>query len=176
MIVPILLAAALTSVQVPTGPHVLINGLMGKGEWQSSVTVPLDEETELRACKDKQSLFLAVVFKGPRHTGLDLCVKCRDNVRMLHVSSALAESILQGNVWSDTTWGRNEWWTASPVCVFFDGGEQQIVEPEAFEFQLERSQLGREVALCLHLKRPGKRLPPAASADKTDGWVRLDLR
>lgn len=175
MILPLLIAAALAPILVPGGRYVLVNGLLGKGEWQSSVSIPLDEQTELRAQKDSSSLFLAIVFKGPRHTGLDLHVKCRDDVRMLHVSSSLSECVFRGGAWSDTVWGRNQWWTANPVCVVFENDKQRVVEPEAFEFQLDRLQLGREVALYFHLKRPEKRLPTDASPDSTDQWVRLTL-
>jgi hypothetical protein len=176
MILPLLIAAALAPIAVPDGHYVLVNGLLGKGEWQSAITVPLDEQTELRAQKDSSSLFLAIVFKGPHHTGLDLHVKCRDDIRMLHVSSSLSESVFRESKWSDTAWGHNQWWAANPVCVVYEDGKQRVIEPEAFEFQLDRSQLGREVALYFHLKRPEKRLSADASPDTTDHWVRLTLK
>ena len=170
-----LLVATLTRYPIPDGKYVLVNGFLGNGEWESSINLPLDRQTELMAQKDSQSLFLAVIFKESTHTGLDLYVKCRSDVRMLHVSSSLGERIFKGGKWSETVWGNNKWWTANPVCVFVDDEKQQIVAPEAFEFQLERSHLGREVALYFHFKRPEKWLPTNASPDTTDHWVHLTL-
>jgi len=175
MILPLLFVAALSPVIVPAGPYVLVNGVLGPGEWRPSVRIPLDEHTELRAQKDARSLFLAVAFRDSSHTGLDLYVKCRDGIRMLHVSAALGERVFHDGTWSDIEWGRNRWWTANPVCVAAGDGTQHVVAPEAFEFQLARSRLGRQAAFYVHLKRPEKKLPADASPDDPGRWVRLSL-
>jgi hypothetical protein len=175
MILPLLLLAALSPVAVPAGPYVLVNGVIGPGEWTPAVRIALDARTEIRAQQDARHLFLAVTARDTPHSGLDLYVSCRDGLRMLHVSAALGERVFHGDRWSGIEWGRTRWWTANPVCVVVTDGVQRVIAPEAFEFQLERSRLGREVAVYVHLKRPEKRLPAEASPDDPGRWVRLAL-
>ncbi|HZS03794.1 MAG TPA: hypothetical protein VFD58_02885 [Blastocatellia bacterium] len=175
MIEELVLALALVPMSVPDGKYILVNGLLGAGEWDGAASVRLDAETEVRVKKDRESLFLAVVFKRPRHTGVDLCLRSAGKVRMLHVSSALGEGELREGQWSELQWGRNQWWTANPVALVNEQGKQGVSAPEAFEFQLARAQLGREVELYFHLKRPEKQLPAGASEDTTDRWLRFTL-
>jgi hypothetical protein len=169
------LVAALTAVSVPDGGYVLVNGLLGDGEWDGSAGVRLDAETEMRVHKDNESLFLAIVFLGPRHTGVDLYLQSRARTQMLHVSSALGEKVLEKGQWSEFTWGRNFWWSANAIGMIVEGDRQNVLEPEAFEFQIDRRELGSEVLLFVHLKRPEKLLPRGASEAVTDEWVRLRL-
>ena len=175
MMLLMLLLAALAPIAVPAGPYVMVNGSLGPGEWRSCVRIPLDASTELWAQRDARSLFIAVVSRDTSHTGLDLHVRCRDGLHLLHVSSALGEGVFRGGTWSALEWGHNRWWTASPVCVIVTDGAQHVEPPEAFEFQLERSRLGRETALYVHLKRPERRFPAGASPDDPERWVRLTL-
>ncbi|MBP7866726.1 MAG: hypothetical protein KA419_12340 [Acidobacteria bacterium] len=198
MILCLLLLAAGVSPVVPLGPSILVNGFVGVDEWRGALGLPLDPEVELKAREDSRYLYLAVVFKGARHTGLDLYLTTRDGRAMLHVSSALGERAMEDNHPSkagpiedthpaaikdthalthalELVWGRNCWWTANPVCVTWEDGKQAVVAPEAFEFQLDRARLGREVALLIHLKRPDKTLPAGASPDVPDHWLRLKL-
>jgi hypothetical protein len=163
------------SLPVPAGRHVLVNGLLGDAEWDSSGVARLDAETELRFHRDGGSLYLAVVFLGPRHTGVDLYLRSRGATRTLHVSSALGERTRQDDGWSATVWGRNFWWTANPIGSIVEDGRQRWLEPEAFEFQIDRRELGGEAALFVHLKRPEKLLPAGATAGDEAGWLSLRL-
>jgi hypothetical protein len=171
----ILLALIVAAQSIPDGRYVLINGHIGSGEWNSSLTVPLDDETELRLKKDRESLFLAVIFKGPRHTGVDLYLKSAGRTRMLHVSSALGEKELRSGEWSEMIWGRNVWWTANAVGLINEQGKTRPLAPDAFEFQLSRQELGRDIDLYLNLKRPDKRFPSSASPDSTERWLRVRI-
>ena len=175
MIGILILAITLAPLSVPEGRYILVNGMLSAGEWDASASIRLDPETEIKAKKDRESLFLAVVFKGPRHTGVDLYLKSAGKVRMLHVSSALGEREFREGQWSEVKWGRNHWWAANPIGLVSEEGKQRVIEPEAFEFQLARAQLGRDVEIYLHLKRPEKRFPAGASQDATDRWLRLTL-
>jgi hypothetical protein len=154
---------------------VLLNGLLGRGEWDRSASVRLDPQTEVRAHKNRENLFVAIVFLGPHHTGVDLYLRSRGRTRMLHVSSALGERALEQGEWSELSWGRNSWWSANVVGTIVEGDRQRFLEPEAFEFQLDRRELGPEVRLFVHLKRPEKLLPAGASEARTEGWLRLTL-
>ena len=169
------LVAALATLFVPDGRYVLVNGLLEKGEWDASASSLVDPQTEIRVHKDRRNVFLAIVFKGPRHTGVDLYVKSRGRTRMLHVSSALGERTFENGRWSDFTWGRNSWWTANAVGMVAEEGGRRILEPEAFEFQLDRREFGKSAQVYLHLKRPEKRLPTGASEEADDRWARLVL-
>jgi hypothetical protein len=171
----VLLALIVVIQAIPDGRYVLINGHIGSGEWDSSLTVPLDDKTELRLKKDRSSLFLAVVFKGPHHTGVDLYLKSAGRTRMLHVSSALGEKELRSGEWSEMNWGRNTWWTANTVGLINEQGKARPLAPDAFEFQISRQEIGRNIDLYLELKRPDKRLPSAASPDSADQWLHVKL-
>ncbi len=171
----VLLAVALASIPAPAGGCILLNGLLGADEWTEAGVVHLDPETELRFDKDDDNLFLAVVFLGPRHTGVDLYVQSRGRTRMLHVSSALGEKTLVDGLWSDYVWGENAWWSANVVGSIFEDGSMRFLEPAAFEFQMDRRELGPDLRLFVHLKRPEKSLPSGASVDASDEWLSLDI-
>jgi hypothetical protein len=174
--IPFVLSILMATATIPDGSCVLINGLVGEDEWERSASILLDAETELRVHKDPERLFLGVLFKGPRHTGIDLYLKAEGGTRMLHVSSALGDRMMQHGEWSEIVWGRNSWWTANPIGSIVEEGKQRFLEPQAFEFQIDRAALGDSVRVFIHLKRPEKRLPPEASEDREDGWLLLDLR
>lgn len=170
------LVAYLAATPVPDGGYILINGSLGIGEWADAGTVLLDPDTEIRFQKDDESLFLAIVFLGPHHTGIDLYLRSLETTRMLHVSTALGEKVLKEKQWSDVAWGQNSWWSANVIGTIVEGGRQQFLEPEAFEFQFDRRELGDDIRLFLHLKRPEKLLPTGASATISEKWVRLKLK
>ncbi len=174
MIRTLIMLAALAAVPVPDGNYVLVNGTIGPGEWDRARAVALDAETELRVMKDRRSLFLAIVFKGARHTGVDLYVRSGGRVRLLHVSSALGEKDLTAGEEAEVAW-RNDWWTANGIGSVFEDGKMRWLEPEAFEFQLARIRLQTVIDLFIHLKRPEKRLPTGAVLEKPEGWLRLGL-
>lgn len=67
-----LLAAVLTLLSVPDGGCVMVNGLIGEGEYGNSLAVDLDQDTRLHVHKDPDSLYMAIEFLGPRHTRIDL--------------------------------------------------------------------------------------------------------
>lgn len=83
MIVASILAAFLATTPVPDGRYMLLNGSLGVGEWADSCTVRLDSNTEIRFHKDDESLFVAVVFLGPRHTGADLYLQSGGGTRIM---------------------------------------------------------------------------------------------
>lgn len=170
------LATAQTPLSVPTGDYILVNGLLGIGEWDTAASVQLDSETELKVKKDQASLFLGVVCKGPRHTGIDLYLKSADRVRMLHISSALGEREFQEEQWSEMQWGSNDWWTANQIGLIAEEGKQRIIAPDAFEFQIARTQLEQEVGVYLHLKRPEKRFPQGEFQGAPERWLHLTLK
>ena len=170
------LLANVDPISVPDGRYVLVNGLIAAGEWDGSARVVLDAETQLLARKDRDHLFLAIVFKGPRHTGVDLYLRTKGLTRMLHVSSALGERTREGGSWSAIAWGRNSWWTANTIGMVAEDGQRRFLEPDAFEFQIARTALGDAAELFVHLKRPEKRLPAGASETADGGWARLLLK
>ena len=162
---------------VPSGRYVLINGLLAPSEWDDALAVPLDPETELRIKQDDRSVFLALVFKGPRHTGLDLYWSTGGPSEMFHVSSALGERHRKSGTWSEMEWGTNRLWTANPVGLISGGGGQQVLAPEAFELQIDKARLaGLDLRLFVHLKRPEKTLPAGATPEKPGSWLAVPLR
>lgn len=171
----LLLSAILASIPSFNGDCILLNGMLGPEEWKNADTVRLDPDTEVRFQMDDENLFLAVVFLGPRHTGIDLYIDSREARRMLHVSTALGEKVYQKDQWSDMTWGRNSWWSANVIQTIVEEGRQRFLEPEAFEFQINRSDLGDDISILLHLKRPEKILPAGASEVTSEKWLKLKL-
>jgi len=171
----LLLCAALVVVPVPGGDVVMVNGLVGEGEWSNSGELKLDDATTLRFHATPRYLFLAVVFHGPKHTGIDLHLHSLGATRMLHVSSALGEKTLVDGTWSDYAWGENAWWTANGIGSIWDGSTSVSLKPQGFEFQIDRRELGPDVALYIRLKRPAKTLPAGASEDAVKNWIRLTL-
>jgi hypothetical protein len=162
---------------VPAGRYVLVNGFLAPGEWDDALAVPLDAETELRIKQDDRSVFLALVFKGPRHTGLDLYWSAGGPPEMFHVSSALGERHGKGGTWSEMEWGTNRLWTANPIGLISGDGGQQILQPEAFELQIDKARLGGlDLRLFVHLKRPEKTLPAGATPEKPESWLAVPLR
>ncbi len=141
-VIVLIASAALATTPVPEGDYILINGSLGVEEWTDSGTMRLDADTEIRFHKDDDSLFMAIIFLGPRHTGVDLYVQSQGSIRMLHVSAALGDKILEGSQWSDVTWGKNSWWSANMIGSIYEEGRQRFLEPEAFEFQLDRCEFG----------------------------------
>ncbi|MEW5794924.1 MAG: hypothetical protein AB1772_01060 [Candidatus Zixiibacteriota bacterium] len=174
-VLALVIATTLTVVSVPDGGCVLVNGFLGDGEWDSSASARLDADTEIRVHKDGSGLFLAIAFQGPRHTGVDLYLRSHERTRMLHVSSALGEKVLDEGRWAEMSWGRNSWWSANVVGTIVEGDRQRFLEPEAFEFQLDRRELGADVYLFVHLKRPEKSLPLGVSQEAPEKWMRLRL-
>jgi hypothetical protein len=59
--------------------------------------------------------------------------------------------------------------------MIFERDHQRVIEPKAFEFQLDRRELGPEVLLLVHLKRPEKLLPKGATETVSEGSLRLLL-
>lgn len=171
----IILAVILSATAVPEGECILVNGSMGAGEWAESGSLYLDTDTEIRFQKNDENLFLAIVFHGPRHTGVDLYINSEQLTRMLHVSAALGEKVLVNNEWSEFDWGQNSWWTANQIGSIYEEGRQRFLEPDAFEFQMDRRELGTIVSLFVHLKRPEKMLPPGEAAESIEGWIQLNL-
>ena len=175
LVVAYVLSATLAATPVPDGGYILINGSPGAEEWVDAGTMLLDPDTEIRFHKDDKSFFLAIVFLGPRHTGVDLYIQSRGNTRMLHVSSALGEKTLEDGQWSNFAWGQNSWWSANVIESIYEEGRQRFLEPAAFEFQIDRIELGADIDLFIHLKRPEKLLPPGGSVAAIEGWLRLGL-
>ena len=171
----VMLAAVLALTSVPDGGCVMVNGLMGEGEWDNSLAMELDTTTVMHVHKNAEYLFLAIEFLGPRHTGIDLFIESDGRTRMLHVSSALGEKSLENGQWSDYSWGRNTLWTANVIGSIYEDGKTIFLEPEAFEFQIDRRELGSDGALFLRLKRPGKVLPEGAGETSHDSWIQLRL-
>jgi hypothetical protein len=177
-VILLLLAALLApggGVTVPDGPYILINGIPDSLEWRSSAVVRLSNTVQLRAHKDARSLFLAVIFHGQRHSGIDLFVHTRDTVHELHVSSVLSERRLADGMWFGFRWGNSPWWTANPVGIVMEADTQRVLAPEAFEFHLDRRVLGDDVRIFLHLKRPTRLLPREATEVDPSTWLRLRL-
>ena len=77
-------------------------------------------------------------------------------------------------VWT-YAWGKNTWWSANVVGSIYEEGSMRFLEPGAFEFQIDRKELGQDLRLFLHLKRPEKYLPSGASVFTSEGWLKLDL-
>ncbi len=173
--ITIIFAAVIMVAPVPDGKSILVNGLLDEGEWINSSTVQLDETTEIRAHKNSDYLFLAIAFSGQRHTGIDLYTRSNGVTRLLHISSALGEKIFEEGVWSDYVWGRNSWWAANTIGSIFEDGRKRLLEPDAFEFQIDRRELGADLSLFIRLKRPAKVLPAGVTETERDKWVRLKL-
>jgi len=171
----VMLAAVLAVTSIPDGGCVMVNGLMGEGEWDSSLAVELDTTTVMHVHKNAGYLFLALEFLGPRHTGIDLFLESGGRMRMLHVSSALGEKSFEDGQWTDFSWGSNTSWTANVIGSIYEDGKTRFLEPDAFEFQIDRRELGGDCALFIRLKRPGKVLPEGASEAGRDTWIRLEL-
>jgi len=150
-------ATPLGAVVRTKGRYILVNGMISNGEWDRAASIQLDPETQIRAKMDRESLFLAIVFEGPRHTGVDLYLKSAGKLRLLHISSATGQKEFRDGQWSEMKWGRNHWGTANIIGHIVKEGKTSPLEPEAFEFQLARAELGRDVEVYLHLKRPEKR-------------------
>jgi hypothetical protein len=170
-----MLAVSLAVTPVPDGKNILVNGIPGEGEWSESGCINLDNETELRFHKDDGNFYLGIIFLGPHHSGIDLYIDSGGVVRMIHVSSALGEKVLENGDWSDYTWGRNSWWTANQIGSIWEDGKTRFLEPQCFEFQLDRHGLGTDIRLYIHLKRPEKSFPEGASPETRDGWIGLSL-
>ena len=175
LVVALMVSAALAMTPVPDGGYILLNGSLGAEEWADAGNIRLDPSTEIRFQKDDKSFFLAIEFLGPRHTGVDLYIQSHGSTRMLHVSSALGEKTFENDRWPDVAWGQNTWWSANVVESIYEEGSQRFLEPAAFEFQIDRSELGGDIGLFIHLKRPEKLLPPGASVIATEEWLRLVL-
>jgi hypothetical protein len=174
-ILSLMLAVSLVGTSVPNGRCILVNGSLGIGEWTESAALRLDTDTEILFHKDDENLFLAITFRGARHTGVDLYIHSGGGTRMLHVSSALGEKVLEDNRWSDFKWGQNDWWSANQIGSIYEEGQRRFLEPEVFEFQIDRRGLGANIRLFIHLKRPEKLLPSGASAEDKEEWIRLKL-
>ena len=176
MLLVCILTASLAVASVPTGGCVLLNGLLGAGEWLHSASVSLEPETDLLYHQDDESLFLAIAFLGPKHTGVDLYLDSKGSTRMIHISTALGERVLTDGQWSDFTWGENSWWSGNTIGTIYEDGRPRFLEPEAFEFQIDRSELGESVQLLIHLKRPEKLLPSGATEEEHEKWLILNLQ
>ena len=176
IIVALIFTACLAAMPVPDGGCILVNGLLGVDEWDDASSVRLDPDTEIRFQKDGKNLFLAIVFLGPHHTGIDLYLQSHGDTRMLHVSTAVGEKVLKDSQWSDITWGQNSWWSANVIGTIVEEGRQKFLKPEAFEFQFDRREFGDDIRLFIHLKRPEKLLPAGASAADSEKWMKLGLK
>lgn len=155
----------------------LINGMLGGGEWDHAAEVNLGWDTRLLLKEDGLYLYLAVFSPSRRHTGLDLYLADADGPRIrLHVSEALGDAPFLDGRWGEMRWGENRGWTANMIGGVVEEGVTRFLAPEAFEFQIDLELLGPEPWYAfVHLKRPELMLPEAASLEDPHSWAVLDL-
>jgi hypothetical protein len=154
---------------------VLINGMLGEGEWAGATQTQLGRDTNLAVKRDHEFLYIALFSPLRRHTGLDLYLADADGPRIrLHVSGALGEASFLRGGWEELRWGENRQWTANMIGGVVETGVTRFLAPEAFEFQIHLDMLGAEPWRCfVHLKRPELILPEGASVDHPDSWALL---
>ncbi|MCB1050055.1 MAG: hypothetical protein H6510_15090 [Acidobacteria bacterium] len=159
---------------LPKGEPVLINGFLAENEWADAWAQTYGP-LQIRAKLCGPYLLLAVWEPGVVHTGLDLYMaEDPAKPRKFHVSSALCEAhLMPDGSWSEK-WENNRGWVANKIGLFQLDGARQTSQPEAFEFQFDRSLFaGTQIYLAVHLKRPETEWPGDRS--QTDQWFVLQL-
>lgn len=151
---------------------VLVNGSIHDHEWDDAAVVTEQSDVELRVKRGGDWVYLVVILHGPKHTGVDLYLSSGKAVRVLHVSSALAQRRLGKNgTFTELAWGKNRLWTANAIGLIMEGDKTSVLPPTAFEFQIHRSLLPAGTWRArVHLKRPEVIVPPDTTAEAPDNW------
>ncbi|MCP4221207.1 MAG: hypothetical protein GY765_41660 [bacterium] len=160
---------------VPEGGHILVNGVFEDAEWNDALEKKLDENMKLLLKQDKQYIYIGIRFLKVKHTGIDFYLSdSKGNRVKLHISSALSETRWKGTQWQEATWGRNSLWTGNVTCLYFLEGKRKVVEPEGFEFQIDKKLFpGKFWSMMMNLKRPKKTFPAKATDNDTVNWFAL---
>lgn len=163
---------------VPYGKNILVNGIYSIPEWSDSKSISPDSTIEISFKQDSTYLYLAVLYKKEKHTGIDLYLG--DNKRpfaMLHVSATKGEKFYTETGWNETLWKLTKQWTANTVGLFRNNeGKRKIIEPEVTEFQINKNFFpNKKINFRIHLKRPEKIFPENTSDTNTKNWYKLIL-
>jgi len=171
------IALASEPIKVGYGRNILSNGKFGENEWSDAVKTPVDHLVNLYAKQDDKYLYLGIEFVDTMHTGIDLYLaESSFSQKMLHVSSAIAQSEFHNGKWPDPTWGGNQLWTANVVGMVVREGERGILPLDGFEFQIDKSLFhSKRWCAIVHLKRPDFIYPTDADIKKLDTWQIIEL-
>jgi hypothetical protein len=163
--------------KIPTGKHIMVNGKFPGDEWNDALKKPMDEACLIFLKQDEKYLYIGIEFLKEKHTGIDLYLAdSPGNRRMLHVSSALGEKEFVDSLWRDTVFGQNYLWTGNVINMYFEDGKNKIVEPDGFEFQIDKKMFpGKQWYVMMHFKRPEKIYPTSATDLDITRWFRINL-
>jgi hypothetical protein len=156
---------------------VLINGQFGPGEWDEGGVLTVEGRLRITVSQDRYFVYLGIRFLRDMHTGIDLYVAAPGRAaKKLHVSAAIGEAEQVSGVWGEIQWGKNSLWSANSIGLIAEGGKQEVVPLEGFEFQISKAMLaGQTWRLFLHLKRPELKYPEGATADDAAGWIEVTM-
>jgi hypothetical protein len=178
----IALAASLAAQETPAtrvrpgrGNAVMLNGFFGGGEWDDAREVDLGDGYRLLVKHDRRSLFLSIRFPAKvRHSGCELYLADATGIASYHVSSALGRRTWRKSAWSEYAWQPDSW-SANLIQTIVEDGKTKVLEPEGFEYQIDRSNFeGHPVRIRIELRRPAAVFPKGTSDTKSDGWLTLD--
>jgi len=135
-----LVLQAQTTVSVPDGKPVMLDGKLEPGQWSDATQVEMGGGARLRLKTSQQFAYIAVEFPATRSGFTDLYVALPDGrIYDLHASAKLGERrLLQGKwpEWRD--WWNNKGWVANVSRV--DSFEQRTFLPTTVrQYQIERS-------------------------------------
>jgi hypothetical protein len=184
MVGPVVRAQS-TTLRVPTGKHVLIDGKVEANEWRDAVKLKASDDFELYLKQSSGFLYLALRPTAPKRFGVNLYFGKNEKAPFLnmHASAKLGQRELGENEvnsanWPEwKTWWNNRGWTANVVRPD-NFASRTFLDEEGKEFQIKLDTLGvKRLSLAVDLEmREGPRdLLLSAPEKHGKHWIMLKL-
>lgn len=176
---PAATTAAIDSIAVPLGRHVLLDGVTEPTEWDDATVIKLSRYDVLYVKRDEAYLYIAVRPSTDQIYGIDLYVdRGTREVLNLHASAKLGERESNGGAWPEWNWWNNRGWAAN-VARGDDFQNRQFRRDEAKEFQIRLTKLeGAVISISVDIQsRAGTQsLPESGTLRDGKRWLPLRLR
>ena len=159
IIVPVVHAQSST-VRVPTGKHVLVDGKVEASEWRDAVKLKASDDFDLYLKQSSGFLYLALKPAGPKRFGVNLYFGRNEVAPFLnmHASAKLGERELgekevNAANWPEwKTWWNNRGWMANVVRPD-SFASRTFLDEEGKEFQIRLNSLGaKQLSLAVDLE------------------------
>ncbi|HSQ23213.1 MAG TPA: hypothetical protein VLN44_02325 [Pyrinomonadaceae bacterium] len=135
-------ARATPPIAIPKGKHILVDGMLGPGEWADARRIPASDSVTIYLKRDASYLYVAVEPAGGAFS-VDLYFDPGNGASILdlHASAKLGERKGSFGQWPEWDWWNNRGWAANVVRVANFEPRTFLVD-NAKEYQIEIQRLG----------------------------------
>lgn len=146
----------ISSVKVPKGKNILLNGKCLQDEWADSIAIKGPNNYQLLFKQNDNYVFICIKPQSTRIFITDLYIATSDQkIYTLHASAKLGERILKNDKWEEwrvnwNWWEVNGWWANTSEPTDFSKG--LFLPNQAREYQIDRRQFaGNKWRVMFHI-------------------------